>query len=58
MSGKITGADVVKGSHATIIANQTIGLTPEFVRELLAAKDRQIETLLQIIQDLKAESGK
>lgn len=53
----ITGANIVNGDHTTIIANQTIGLDAEFVRELLAVKDKQIETLLNIIQNLKAKSG-
>lgn len=47
----IGGADKVTGPNATIIGEQ-IGLSPLFVRDLLAAKDRQIEELLQIIERL------
>ena len=53
----ITGANIVSGDHAAIIASQTIGLSVEFVRDLLAAKDKQIEALLNIIQNLKANTG-
>ncbi len=53
----ITGANIVSGDHATIIASQTIGLSVEFVRDLLAAKDKQIEALLNIIQNLKTNTG-
>ena len=48
-----TGAIYVTGANATIIGSQTIGLSAEFVRDLLAAKDRQIEELLKIIARLK-----
>lgn len=47
-----TGAMYVTGQNATIIGNQTIGLSAEFVRDLLAAKDRQIEELLKVIARL------
>lgn len=73
----ITGANVVSGDHATIIASQTIiNYTVNsnntnsnigspvndsaVIIKLLAQleeKDRQIETLLNIIQNLKAKSG-
>lgn len=48
-----TGAIYVTGANATIIGSQTIGLSADFVRDLLAAKDRQIEELLKIIARLK-----
>ena len=48
-----TGSIYVTGANATIIGSQTIGLSTEFVRDLLAAKDRQIEELLKIIARLK-----
>ena len=47
------GAIYVTGTNATIIGSQTIGLSADFVRDLLAAKDRQIEELLQIIARLR-----
>lgn len=47
-----TGAMYVTGQNATIIGSQTIGLSAEFVRDLLAAKDRQIEELLKVIARL------
>ncbi len=54
----ITGATEVTGERATVIGQQTIGLSSEFVRELLAAKDRQIETLLALVGQLKDEAAK
>lgn len=53
---KIIGANVVSGPNATIIAKQVLGLSPDFVRELLAAKDKQIAELLDIIQTLKGRA--
>lgn len=35
--------------HATVIGRQYNGLSEEFVRALLAEKDRQIKTLLAIL---------
>lgn len=54
----ITGATEVTGERATVIGQQTVGLSSEFVRELLAAKDRQIETLLALVGQLKDEAAK
>lgn len=54
----ITGATEVTGERATVIGQQTVGLSSEFVRELLAAKDRQIETLLALVGQIKDEAAK
>lgn len=43
----ITGAGNVTGKNATVIGQQTLSET--FVRDLLAEKDKQIQTLLQIM---------
>lgn len=44
------GANNVNSQNATVIGNQQTGvLTETFVRDLLAEKDRQIQTLLKII---------
>lgn len=43
----ITGASNVTGKNATVIGQQTLSET--FVRDLLAEKDKQIQTLLQIM---------
>lgn len=43
------GANIVTGRFATVIGKQIIGLSENFVRELLAAKDKQIQTLLAIL---------
>ena len=43
------GANIVTGRYATVIGQQIIGLSENFVRELLAAKDKQIQTLLAIL---------
>ena len=46
---KITGASSVTGRNATVIGQQTAILSENFVRDLLAEKDKQIQTLLQIM---------
>ena len=43
----ITGASNVTGKNATVIGHQTLSET--FVRDLLAEKDKQIQTLLQLM---------
>lgn len=45
----VTGANTVTGSNATVIGQHTGILTESFVRDLLAEKDKQIQTLLAII---------
>ena len=44
----ITGAGNVTGENATVIGQQNV-LSENFVRDLLAEKDKQIQTLLQIM---------
>ena len=44
----ITGAKSVTGKNATVIGQQNV-LSENFVRDLLAEKDKQIQTLLQIM---------
>ena len=46
---KITGASSVTGRNATVIGQQTAILSENFVRDMLAEKDKQIQTLLQIM---------
>ena len=46
-SQTITGAGNVTGKNATVIGQQTLSET--FVRDLLTEKDKQIQTLLQIM---------
>ena len=48
-SAKITGANSVTGRNATVIGQQTAILSENFVRDMLAEKDKQIQTLLQIM---------
>lgn len=72
----ITGANIVSGDHATIIASQTIinytvnsnntnsnigspvndSAIIKLLAQQLEEKDRQIEALLNIIQNLKANT--
>lgn len=47
-SAPITGAKSVTGKNATVIGQQNV-LSENFVRDLLAEKDKQIQTLLQIM---------
>lgn len=46
---KITGANSVTGRNATVIGQQTAILSENFVRDMLAEKDKQIQALLQIM---------
>lgn len=46
---KVTGAEKVTGKNATIIGQQSATLSEDFVRGLLAEKDKQIETLLALL---------
>ena len=48
-STKITGANSVTGRNATVIGQQTAILSENFVRDMLAEKDKQIQTLLAIL---------
>ena len=48
-TGKVTGAEKVTGKNATIIGQQSATLSENFVRGLLAEKDKQIETLLALL---------
>lgn len=43
------GAYNVTGENATVIGQQNVGLNAEFVQDLLAAKDKQINRLLDIL---------
>ena len=45
-AGGVTGANKVTGPHATVIGKQSNELSEGFVRDLLAEKDKQIQTLL------------
>lgn len=45
----ITGANTVTGKSATVIGQQVATLSEEFVRGLLAEKDKQIQTLLNLL---------
>lgn len=47
----VTGANRVEGDNATIIAQQH--LSEDFVRSLLAEKDKQIQALMSIIAPQK-----
>lgn len=50
ISGGITGAGKVTGKNATIIGQQSATLSEDFVRDLLAEKDKQIQTLLELLK--------
>ena len=49
----ITGAGNVTGENATVIGQQNV-LSENFVRDMLAEKDKQIQTLLQIMAKWKS----
>lgn len=46
---KITGANSVTGRNATVIGQQTAILSENFVRDMLAEKDKQIHALLALL---------
>lgn len=46
---KITGANSVTGRNATVIGQQTAILSENFVRDMLAEKDKQIQILLTLL---------
>lgn len=48
-NGAVTGADKVTGRNATVIGQQSGALSEDFVLNLLAEKDRQIQTLLNLL---------
>lgn len=48
-TGAITGASKVTGNNATVIGQQSATLSENFVRDLLAEKDKQIQTLLTLL---------
>ena len=45
----ITGANKVTGDNATVIGQQAVTLSENFVNGLLAEKDKQIHTLLSLL---------
>lgn len=48
-ASNITGARSVTGKNATVIGQQTAVLSENFVRDMLAEKDKQIQTLLALL---------
>lgn len=46
---KITGANRVTGQNATVIGQQTV-FSENFVRDLLAEKDKQIHNLIELLR--------
>lgn len=48
-ASNITGAHSVTGKNATVIGQQTAVLSENFVRDMLAEKDKQIQTLLTLL---------
>ena len=51
------GAYNVTGENATVIGQQNVGLNPEFVQDLLAAKDKQINRLLDILAKTNGQAA-
>lgn len=51
------GAYNVTGENATIIGQQNVGLNAEFVQDLLAAKDKQINRLLDILAKTNGQAA-
>lgn len=47
----------VTGENATVIGQQNVGLNAEFVQDLLAAKDKQINMLLDILAKTNGQSA-
>ena len=51
------GAYNVTGENATVIGQQNVGLNAEFVQDLLAAKDKQINRLLDIMAKTNGQAA-
>ena len=51
------GAYNVTGENATVIGLQNVGLNAEFVQDLLAAKDKQINRLLDILAKTNGQAA-
>ena len=51
------GAYNVTGENATIIGQQNVGLNAEFVQDLLAAKNKQINRLLDILAKTNGQAA-
>lgn len=51
------GAYNVTGENATVIGQQNVGLNAEFVQDLLAAKDKQINRLLDILAKTNGQAA-
>lgn len=51
------GAYNVTGENATVIGQQNVGLNAEFVQDLLAAKDYQINRLLDILAKTNGQAA-
>ena len=51
------GASNVTGENATVIGQQNVGLNAEFVQDLLAAKDKQINRLLDILAKANGQAA-
>ena len=53
----VAGAYNVTGENATVIGQQNVGLNAEFVQDLLAAKDKQINRLLDILAKTNGQAA-
>ena len=51
------GAYNVTGENATVICQQNVGLNAKFVQDLLAAKDKQINRLLDILAQTNGQAA-
>ena len=51
------GAYNVTGENATVIGQQNVGLNAEFVQDLLATKDNQINRLLDILAKANGQAA-
>ena len=51
------GAYNVTGENATVIGQQNVGLNAKFVQDLLAAKDNQINRLLDILAKTNGQAA-
>lgn len=55
--GNIVKDNIINSNNVNSKINSDNNTLPEsFVREMLAAKDRQIDTLLSIIKDMKSKA--
>lgn len=57
LNGNIVKGNIINSNNVNSNVNEIVGMLPEsLVKDMLAAKDKQIEALLNIIKDMKSKA--